>query len=491
MKDLPDIIRATIAAHHMIEEGDHVILGLSGGPDSLSLFHVLNLMQKEEGHFTLSVVHVDHMFRGEDSREDRRFVENLCRHYRVHCDSSAVDCPAMVREEGLTPEEAGRRARYDAFARAAKGREGVVKVAVAQNRNDQAETILFHLARGTGLDGLCGMDYVRRDTRGYQVIRPLLDAERADIEAYCRQQQLAPRFDSTNQEMEYTRNRIRLGLIPYMEREFNGRIVESIARMGALLRIDRAYLEQEAEAAAQRLQITRNGRPALDREGLAQCPEAIRARALRAMFRRAGLLQDVRERHIRAAEHLLTGGQASGSVDLPRGYRFEVSYDAAMMAAPAAETASAAPDSKQIDLVVMRCDEGDVKAPVPGKLRSYTEIPDEAFASGVLGEGVGITPEEEEIYAPFDGTVTTLAESKHAIGLTGPGGMELLIHVGVDTVMMNGDGFEPRVKEGDKVTCGQPLMHFDRKKIKAAGHPDVVVVLMTNSDDLTNFRIML
>ena len=117
--------------------------------------------------------------------------------------------------------------------------------------------------------------------------------------------------------------------------------------------------------------------------------------------------------------------------------------------------------------------------------------PDEAFASGVLGEGVGITPEEEEIYAPFDGTVTTLAESKHAIGLTGPGGMELLIHVGVDTVMMNGDGFEPRVKEGDKVTCGQPLMHFDRKKIKAAGHPDVVVVLMTNSDDLTNFRIML
>ena len=337
MKDLPDIIRATIAAHHMIEEGDHVILGLSGGPDSLSLFHVLNLMQKEEGHFTLSVVHVDHMFRGEDSREDRRFVENLCRHYRVHCDSSAVDCPAMVREEGLTPEEAGRRARYDAFARAAKGREGVVKVAVAQNRNDQAETILFHLARGTGLDGLCGMDYVRRDTRGYQVIRPLLDAERADIEAYCRQQQLAPRFDSTNQEMEYTRNRIRLGLIPYMEREFNGRIVESIARMGALLRIDRAYLEQEAEAAAQRLQITRNGRPALDREGLAQCPEAIRARALRAMFRRAGLLQDVREKHIRAAEHLLTGGQASGSVDLPRGYRFEVSYDAAMMAAPAAE----------------------------------------------------------------------------------------------------------------------------------------------------------
>ena len=169
----------------------------------------------------------------------------------------------------------------------------------------------------------------------------------------------------------------------------------------------------------------------------------------------------------------------------------ETEGEAPAMAAPAAETASAAPDSKQIDLVVMRCDEGDVKAPVPGKLRSYTEIPDEAFASGVLGEGVGITPEEEEIYAPFDGTVTTLAESKHAIGLTGPGGMELLIHVGVDTVMMNGDGFEPRVKEGDKVTCGQPLMHFDRKKIKAAGHPDVVVVLMTNSDDLTNFRIML
>ena len=115
-------------------------------------------------------------------------------------------------------------------------------------------------------------------------------------------------------------------------------------------------------------------------------------------------------------------------------------------------------------------------------------IPDDTFASGVLGDGVGINPIEGVIFAPFDGEVTSVADSKHAIGLSNDAGMELLIHVGVDTVAMNGDGFAPTVEEGDKVKAGQVIMTFDRDKIAAANHPDCVVVLLTNADDYNDVQ---
>jgi PTS system sucrose-specific IIC component len=153
--------------------------------------------------------------------------------------------------------------------------------------------------------------------------------------------------------------------------------------------------------------------------------------------------------------------------------------------------AASVPDNKLIDKVIMSCDAGEVHAPVEGKVKYYNEIPDETFASGVLGEGVGIEPTEEYVYAPFDGTISTVAESKHAIGISGAGDMELLIHVGVDTVAMNGEGFTPYVKEGEEVKAGQKLLYFDREKIAAAGHPDMVVVLLTNSEDMENFKVNL
>ena len=146
--------------------------------------------------------------------------------------------------------------------------------------------------------------------------------------------------------------------------------------------------------------------------------------------------------------------------------------------APAKAESVAAPKTS-----VIRCAAGKVLQPTKGKVIAREEIPDETFAAGILGDGVGIEPEEGVVVAPFDGEVTSVAESKHAIGLES-NGMELLIHVGVDTVSMNGDGFTPAVREGDTVKAGQKLLTFDRAKIKAAGHPDTVVVLLTNSDDL-------
>lgn len=128
--------------------------------------------------------------------------------------------------------------------------------------------------------------------------------------------------------------------------------------------------------------------------------------------------------------------------------------------------------------------------PVKGNVIPRESIPDETFASGVLGDGVGIEPEEGVVTAPFDGEISSVTETFHAIGITGPGGMEVLIHVGIDTVKMHGDGFQVLVKEGDKVKAGQKLMYFDIGKIKAAGFSATTAVLLTNSDDYPGFKVI-
>lgn len=131
-----------------------------------------------------------------------------------------------------------------------------------------------------------------------------------------------------------------------------------------------------------------------------------------------------------------------------------------------------------------------IYAPIKGNVIPRENIPDETFASGVLGEGVGIEPETGEVAAPFDGEISSLTETCHAIGITGPGEMEVLIHVGVDTVKMNGDGFKLFVNEGDKVKAGQRLMTFDIEKIKAAGFCTTSAVLLTNSDDYASCNVI-
>ena len=152
-------------------------------------------------------------------------------------------------------------------------------------------------------------------------------------------------------------------------------------------------------------------------------------------------------------------------------------------AAPAAAPEAEKPSIEVPTASVIRCAAGTVLQPVKGKVIAREAIPDDTFASGVLGDGVGIEPSDELVVAPFDGTISSVAESQHAVGVES-NGMEMLIHVGVDPVNMQGDGFTCLVKEGDEVKAGQPLIRFSREKIKAAGYSDTVAVLLTNSDDL-------
>ncbi len=147
-------------------------------------------------------------------------------------------------------------------------------------------------------------------------------------------------------------------------------------------------------------------------------------------------------------------------------------------------------EKSTIEETVLEDVEKVIYAPIQGNVIPRENIPDETFASGVLGDGVGIEPETGEVVAPFDGEISSVTETRHAIGITGPGGMELLIHVGVDTVKMNGDGFSVLVSEGDKVKVGHKLMTFDISKIKAAGYSTTSAILLTNSDDYQSCNIV-
>lgn len=154
------------------------------------------------------------------------------------------------------------------------------------------------------------------------------------------------------------------------------------------------------------------------------------------------------------------------------------------------ETAQAAPAAEEKEEAAEEADPKTVYAPVKGNVIARENIPDATFASGVLGDGVGIEPAEGVVVAPFDGEITSAIDTKHAVGLRNAEGMELLIHVGVDTVKMNGEGFEIFVAEGDTVKKGQKLLTFDIQKIEAAGYSATTAVLLTNSDDYADFKVV-
>lgn len=332
MNMLPDItkktedkIRETIKQKKLITSGQHIVIGLSGGPDSVCLFNALMSM-KDELKLTIHPVHVNHLFRPGAAEEDQAFVEELCRKRGLECESFVVDCNRLAADTGMTGEEAGRKARYDAFYTVAEKishscRKEDIRIAVAQNANDQAETVLFRLLRGTGTDGIAGIAY-EREERGYKVIRPLLDVYRDEIERYCDYNGLQPRIDHTNMETVYSRNKIRNELIPYIEKEYNGNIMESMVRLARIAAADKEYMWQKAEEEYRRLATENIEEKAvtMERERLAALHKAVRHRVILKAFAAIGLESDISEERIKAADRIIEKKQGAKTVQFPRGY---------------------------------------------------------------------------------------------------------------------------------------------------------------------------
>ncbi len=235
-------VESYMEQHHMIKEGDVVVAGVSGGADSVCLFSILKEYCEKKGA-VLIVVHMNHGIR-EDASKDAEFVKELCQAAGVEYHLFCEDIPAYAKERGIGTEEAGRLARYEAFEkiRAAFGSRG--KIAVAHNRNDQAETTLFHLLRGSGVAGLSGIMPVRE-----HIIRPLLCVERKEIENYLTKKGIKWCIDFTNEENTYTRNKLRNVVFPYLEKEVCKQSIHHVANAAEEMAQVRTFLEELTDEA--------------------------------------------------------------------------------------------------------------------------------------------------------------------------------------------------------------------------------------------------
>ncbi|HUM55667.1 MAG TPA: tRNA lysidine(34) synthetase TilS [Bacillota bacterium] len=316
----------------MIEQGDHIVLGLSGGPDSMCLFHVLRTVFKEQ-EIGLTAVHVNHKFRPGAAEEEQEYVEKLCKKAGVDCRSFVFDCSKIAEESHMTGEEAGRKVRYDSFFEVTKElrKKGVpakkIKTAVAHNMNDQAETVLFRILRGTGTDGLSGMEYKRKDEKGMTVIRPLLDVKRTDIDEYCRSNKLDPRKDKSNEEPLYARNKIRLDLIPYIEENYNPNIKDALIRLCGIAYEDSSFINTEAEKVLKKALVSnKKEKCVIDIREIKDLHSAVIGRVIIKAMGMAGLSSDLTNAHIKQAEELIIKGETSKSTNFPHGYIMKTVY---------------------------------------------------------------------------------------------------------------------------------------------------------------------
>lgn len=321
-----DIIQSIVSSG-TINQNAVVIVGVSGGPDSLCLLHALNQL-RESLSLTIVPVHINHKFRKKATAEQKH-VEKLCKDMGLECNSFVIDCRKLAKENKLSDEEAGRIARYDAFGQVAQQIEaqGVnrqqIVIAVAHNADDQSETVLQRIMRGTGLRGLSGMSAVRYDQSGYYIVRPLLTVPRADIEAYIEANNLEPNMDESNQSTEYTRNRIRLELIPYIEKNFNPSISANLRNLADIAAIDDNYMNQVALAMYQEAVEVDTAKDAviLDTEKAAGMHIAILRRVVAVILANFGMDSEVSYTLISDVVGLIYSDKPSAMLHLPGGLR--------------------------------------------------------------------------------------------------------------------------------------------------------------------------
>ena len=311
--------------HHMLKAHDRIVAGISGGADSVCLLFVL-LEYRKRMPFSLAVVHVNHGIRAE-AAEDARYVEELCRICEIPFYPFTVDVRELAKREKCSEEEAGRNARYQAFAQAA-GDFHADKIAVAHNCNDRSETMLFHLFRGSGIKGLGSIRPVREN-----IIRPILCLERREVETYLRDRGISYCQDATNEKDDYTRNRIRHHILPYVEKEIVSGCVSHMAQTADMLSETEDYLEQQTNAAMQECvqkflpgdadesvgDCERSGHIEIDVAAFLRQHKVIRQRILyNAVISLTASGKDISNVHIRELFTLFTE-QGNRSVNLPFG----------------------------------------------------------------------------------------------------------------------------------------------------------------------------
>lgn len=321
--------QALTREYAMLAPGNHILCAVSGGADSVCLLHWLKGQAAEKG-FTLTAAHFNHRLRGAESQRDAAFVEKLCKEWKVPCVVGTGDVSGEAQHRGAGIEETARAMRYDFLERTAE-KLGAALIATAHNANDNVETMLLHLIRGSGLQGLTGI----RPRRG-KLIRPFLTTTRAEILAYLKEHQLSHVEDSTNADTAYARNKLRHQVIPLLE-ELNPALISRLSDTVGYLRADNDYLTAQAMAAVRGAEPTVTGGLVLPADAIARNPDPIAVRAVGALLGRLGEHQ-YRSAHLLSVVDLARSGHPSGSVDLPHGITARRAYGLLVLEPSAAES---------------------------------------------------------------------------------------------------------------------------------------------------------
>ena len=250
---LEEKVLDTIKEYELIEDGDTIVIGVSGGPDSMALLNMLiKLVDDKKINAKLVVAHINHGIR-EEADSETEFVKQFCEKNNIECYIKKEKVEDLAKEQKIGTEEAGRNLRYSFFEEVFKEVKAN-KIATAHNANDNAETVLMNIIRGAGTSGLKGIE-IKRDEK---YIRPIIKLTRSEIEEYCKNEKLNPKYDKTNGENIYTRNKVRNKLIPYIEDEFNPNIVKSLNRLSELIKEDDEYIEKIVEDEYKKVLIEEN-----------------------------------------------------------------------------------------------------------------------------------------------------------------------------------------------------------------------------------------
>ncbi|MDI6758527.1 MAG: tRNA lysidine(34) synthetase TilS [Candidatus Omnitrophota bacterium] len=298
----------TIRQYNLIKKNDTIVIGISGGPDSTALAYLLNTLKKEL-MLNLHIAHLDHMLRS-DSGEDREFVEELSKKLKIPITAAKINIKESAKKGSL--EEIARNARLGFLIGVAK-KIKTRKIALGHNFDDQAETVLMRILRGTGLYGLSGI-LPKRNISGFEIIRPLIEIKKREIKAYLKKKGISPCQDITNLQDVYFRNKIRNRLLPLLEKEYNKNIKEVLANMAQSAGIDYDYLSSQTS------RLSRGMKTKLKISRLQKLFPAIQ----RLIFRRAiaeikGDTRRITFQHIKELEDLLLNRPVNSIVDLPKG----------------------------------------------------------------------------------------------------------------------------------------------------------------------------
>lgn len=311
-------VRKQIDQAELLLPGETIIVGVSGGMDSTALLHILwSLNEQYHYGWNLHVVHLNHGFRGDESRQDAKYVEELCKNLSVTCHLFERDVPAYIRQTGMGTQEASRELRYHLFQEVAQS-VGASKVALAHHSDDQVETILFRLLRGTRLSGLAGMPLRRWLVPEHsEVVRPLLHLYRRDIERYCQEVGLTPREDSSNRSRKYKRNELRLDVLPLLK-SINSRFREHVIALSESVQHDERYLITESKRHLSEVLLESHARKmVISIDKFQTCDVALQSRMITLILSYLSSGTEWSSQHVEAVLHMIKSQHPSATLHLP------------------------------------------------------------------------------------------------------------------------------------------------------------------------------